>query len=144
MASSLEKFFKKDKKKMPTSTVLVWRDVEGGPLEVDVKGLTTSQIRKLTKENKNTYPPAIPGGPAAIEVDEYGLAIDMIDKALVAPDLSSATLQNKFGVFTRKDLITAMFEDEDINNITECILKLSGKLPTSEGVEPEEFEEAKN
>lgn len=147
MASSLDKFLNINKKKeMPTSTVLVWRDVEGGPLEVDVKGLTTAEFRRIQKLNKVTYPPAVPGGPAAVEVDEDGLALDIMDAAITGPDLNSAKLQNGFKAFTRKALIEKMFGDreEDMNAIVEAILQLSGKLPTAEDVESDEFEEAKN
>lgn len=145
MASSLEKFLhKKSKKEMPQTTVLVWRDTENGPLEVDVKGLTTGEFRRLQKKNKVTFPPAVPGGPAAVEVDEDGLAFDIMDEAIVAPDLNSAKLQNEYKAFTRRNLIEKLFDDEDMNAIVEAVLQISGKLPTAEDVEPDEFEEAKN
>lgn len=147
MASNLSVFLRKRNKVRKEKTITV--DLRNGErAEVDIRELEPQEIKRLRSRNIKTYPPAERSAFSATQLDEISMAEDVVLTCLIAPDLSDASFQRELGVSSRVDALYELFNLDAIGYISGEVFSLTNEneknKPTTEGVEPELINEAKN
>lgn len=145
MASDLKSFLVKTNKLFIEKTIPVTLK-SGDKREIDIRSLTPQELKKIYSKNTKTYPPAEGGTTSSTGLDSFGFATDVLITGIIAPSLESIELQDHFKVYTKEDLLYAMFDMNEIGRISSVITKLGGQnsKPTTTGTEPSAVREAKN
>ena len=142
--SALSAFFKKNKKEREHVKYAATRsltDEAGGPLEWEIRALTTRQDEEIREACTMEVP--IKGKPGMyrtrIDINQY--IARMLVESIVEPNLYNAELQDSYGVSTPEDLLKEMVDNPgEYQDLSAFVQKLSGFNQTFE----EEIEEAKN
>lgn len=145
MASNIESFLKLRKKQTPTKSVTV--KVQDQNLEFDIKALEPELISEIQLAHTVAIPSSVQGGAVTEGANPLKLSLDLLNEAIIAPNLNDAELQNQFEVFNSRDLLYELFKHDmdSLGVMVEEIIALStGEDAPKRGTDPEDVKKAKN
>lgn len=141
---NLSLFLKKNKKVKVNAHYAATKslcDVDGKPLEWEIKPLTTKESEDIRASCTTEVPVTGKPGMFRPKVDSKMYIARLIAACVVFPDLYNKELQDSYGVKTPEDLLKEMVDDPtEYNAFAEFIQNFNGLDETLE----DKVEEAKN
>ena len=141
---NLSLFLKKNKKEKVNAKYAATKslcDVNGNPLEWEIKALTTRESEDIRTACTVDVPVNGKNGVYRPKVDSKLYVAKLIAACIVFPDLYNKELQDSYGVKTPEDLLKEMVDDpSEYNSLAEFVQNFNG---FDESLE-DKVEEAKN
>lgn len=141
--SGIKNFLKIKPKLKETKIVPV--NIGGVDVEFEVQSIKVSDINNIQLENTVTFQPSFAGGPTSSGVDNLGFVVDILDQAVIEPDLDDVDIQNNFNAYSRQEVLTELFniDSEAMGKVATAVVELSNKNKDDK-TSKERVEEAKN